>query len=100
MRDSQIESFVGDIAQIKRGVLALKYPIEHGIISNWPDMELVWNHCFSNELRVRPEEHPVLLTEPPLNPKSNREKMAEVWGMLHDYEAKDFDDEIVCSDNV
>jgi actin-related protein len=65
----QKEVYVGEEAQQKRGVLKIEQPIEHGIVKNWDDMEKVWHHTLYSELRVSPEEHPILMTEAPLNPK-------------------------------
>ncbi|MEE6483790.1 hypothetical protein FKM82_013656 [Ascaphus truei] len=74
----QKEYYIGEEAQSKRGVLTLKYPIEHGIVTSWDDMEKIWRHMYDCELRLKASERPVLLTEAPLNPLQNREKMTEI----------------------
>ena len=70
--------FVGLQAEEKRGILDLKYPIEHGIIQDWNDMEKIWDHTFTTELRVDPSEHNVMITEALMNPKINRVKMSQI----------------------
>jgi len=70
--------FIGKKAEDLRGLLRIKYPMEHGIVDDWTDMENIWQYAYS-EMRCQPEEHPVLLTEAPLNPRKNREKAAEIF---------------------
>lgn len=71
-------AYIGDIVQKHRGILKLSYPLEHGVVTNWDDMERVWAHLYRQELQTRAEEHPLLITEAPLNPRTNREKMCQV----------------------
>ncbi|CAK8689184.1 beta-centractin-like [Clavelina lepadiformis] len=74
------DMFIGPKAQEHRGLLSIKYPMEHGIVTDWNDMERIWQYVYSkSELQTFPEEHPVLLTEAPLNPRQNREKAAEIF---------------------
>lgn len=77
------EIYIGEQAEAKRGICVLKYPIEHGIVENWDDMKAIWDYTFT-QLRVKPEDHKVLLTEAPMNPKANREKMISM--MFEDFD--------------
>lgn len=82
MVQSRIEGdiFIGNEADEHRGIMKLAYPMEHGMVTNWADMEKIWASLYEkNNLGVSSEEHPVLLTEAPLNPRRNREKSAEVF---------------------
>lgn len=73
------EAYVDDAEmRLKLDLLKLNSPITNGIVTNWEDMESMWHYTFFNELRVEPRDHPVLITEPSMNPKDNREKMTEM----------------------
>lgn len=70
---------VGNEASLLRSFLEVKYPMTNGIVRDWVDMEHIWDHTFGPEkLNIDPHNSKVLLTEPPMNPMSNREKMIEV----------------------
>ncbi|XP_030837758.1 actin-like, partial [Strongylocentrotus purpuratus] len=72
------DSYVGEEAQNRRGVLTLTYPIERGIITKWDDMEAVWSHTFS-EIKFNPQDEGAVLSQIPNNPKPNKEKTAEIF---------------------
>ncbi|QIW94868.1 hypothetical protein AMS68_000386 [Peltaster fructicola] len=70
--------FIGNKAQELRGLLKIRYPLEHGIVTNWDDMEKIWQYVYTDELKTLSEDHPVLLTEAPLNPRTNRDTAAQI----------------------
>lgn len=70
--------FIGAEAATKRNNYNVDYPIRHGIVSNWDNMEKYWQRCIYQYLNCDPEEHMMMLTEPPLNTPENREYTAEI----------------------
>lgn len=43
------ELFIGPKAEEYRGLLNIKYPMEHGIVTDWNDMERIWQYIYSKE---------------------------------------------------
>jgi hypothetical protein len=74
---------VGDEAAALRNYLQITQPMEHGIVRNWEDMKHLWDYTFAEKLRVDPVGRKVLLTEPPMNPRANRQRMCQV--MFEEY---------------
>lgn len=81
------DTFIGDQAQVKRGLLKLRYPIEHGIIEDWNSMEQIWEQVLRNDLvkdvndeklDISFNEHAILLTEQPFTTRKQRERMCEI----------------------
>lgn len=72
------DAFIGDEAISKRDIVDLKYPIEHGVVTNWDEMEQIWHHTFKYELRILPDNHPILLTQTASNPKAQTKKSLEI----------------------
>jgi len=70
--------FAGERAEELRGLLKLKRPLEHGRGTDYVALEKLWRYVFQSILRAQSDEHPVLLTEPLLNPRQHREKCAEL----------------------
>lgn len=70
---------IGDEASQLRHLLELSYPMENGMVRNWDEMINIWDYTFgSGKLNIDPHECKILLTEPPMNPLKNREKLVEV----------------------
>ncbi|XP_063298721.1 uncharacterized protein LOC134586809 [Pelobates fuscus] len=74
----QRDYYIGEEAQVRRGILSLNYPVDQGVVTSWDDMELIWRYGYSNNLDINACDRPVLVSEVPLNPRVNREKMMTV----------------------
>lgn len=70
---------VGDALHALSGVLSLHSPLDRGIVTDWAAAEQLWRHVTHDTLSVAPGEHPYLITEAPLNPRVNREKLAQFF---------------------
>ena len=48
--------FIGPQAQQYRGLFKINYPLEHGIVTDWDDMERIWQYVYTEELKTVSED--------------------------------------------
>ncbi|XP_006220222.3 actin-like protein 9 [Vicugna pacos] len=72
-----LETFIGEAARM-RPELTLVRPVRNGIVVDWDAAELIWRHMLEHDLRVATRDHPLLFSDPPFSPITNREKLVEV----------------------
>ncbi|CAD7968245.1 unnamed protein product [Amoebophrya sp. A25] len=70
--------YCGDEVTENQEYLSVSHPVEGAIIENFQHIEMLWDYIFVDVLQIQPENHGVLLTEAPYNPKPNRERTVEL----------------------
>eukprot|EP01084_Bolivina_argentea_P079310 143885_1 len=70
--------FFGNSAFKHRGLCKLSHPIQNGLITHWNDMIQLWQYLYDDILQIDTKQHPLLITEAPKNPISNRIRIAQI----------------------
>ncbi|XP_004644977.1 actin-like protein 9 [Octodon degus] len=71
-----LETLIGQAARA-RPDLQLLQPVRAGVVQDWEAAELLWSHVLEHDLRVDPRDHPLLFSDPPFSPATNREQLLE-----------------------
>ncbi|XP_069867384.1 actin-like protein 7B [Dipodomys merriami] len=76
--DTRKETYVGHELLNMEASLKLVNPLKHGVVVDWDCVQNIWEYIFHTAMKILPEEHAVLVSDPPLSPAGNREKYAEL----------------------
>ncbi|CAH0038225.1 unnamed protein product [Clonostachys rhizophaga] len=71
---SLVDHYYGEEAEEHRPLFDQRYPVDDGIITNFTDIEWIWDYLYEKRLKSQAKDHPLLLAEPNANSKDNREK--------------------------
>lgn len=74
----QKDYYVGFEAQSKQQYLNLDFPVQKGLVKDIEMIQKMIDHLMNNELSKAPDEHKILITEPPNNTPKNREELCSL----------------------
>lgn len=76
-RQLVLQTFIGEAARARPELMLVK-PVLSGIVVDWLAAEFIWRHLLEHDLCVAPQDHPLLFSDQPFSPSTNREKLVEV----------------------
>ncbi|XP_076988601.1 actin-like protein 7B [Tamandua tetradactyla] len=76
--DTRQQTYVGHELLATEAPLKLVNPLQHGVVVDWDCVQSIWEYIFHTAMKILPEEHAVLVSDPPLSPRGHREKCAEL----------------------
>ena len=80
--------FFGSEAISRREMLAIHYPVQHGVNTDLDDLSKLWKYCYEEQLKAERTQHPALLVEAPLSPEWYREQNMAIF--LEEFEVPSF----------
>eukprot|EP01125_Pyxidicula_operculata_P015879 TRINITY_DN5408_c0_g1_i2.p1 TRINITY_DN5408_c0_g1~~TRINITY_DN5408_c0_g1_i2.p1 ORF type:complete len:258 (-),score=10.24 TRINITY_DN5408_c0_g1_i2:437-1174(-) len=83
--------YIGSELQTLRGICTLKPVMSEGTVINWDYFEQVFHHIFYDELKICPEEHPLLVTLGVRVPKATEEKYLQIFFETFNVPAAQYD---------
>ncbi|XP_066110776.1 actin-like protein 7B [Saccopteryx bilineata] len=76
--DARKETYVGHELLNMEAPLKLVNPLKHGVVVDWDCVQSICEYVFHTAMKIVPEEYAILVSDPPLSPRGNREKYAEL----------------------
>ncbi|XP_004711015.1 actin-like protein 7B [Echinops telfairi] len=76
--DTGPQTYVGHQLLHTEVPVKLVNPLKQGIVVDWDCVQSIWEYIFHTAMKIAPEEHAVLVSDPPFSPTSHREKYAEL----------------------
>ncbi|TKC33520.1 hypothetical protein EI555_011820, partial [Monodon monoceros] len=76
--DTHKQTYMGHELLNMEVPLKLIYPLKYSIVVDWDCVQNIWEYIFHTAMKILPEEHAVLVSDPLLRPTSNCEKYAEL----------------------
>lgn len=84
--DGRSMKFGEDVNKFKKS-LNIITTVKNGLITDWKNIDKIFENIFKNILKVNPVNYSLLITDSPVTPQGNRDKLASI--LYEEFKVKD-----------